>query len=187
MARNVRAHRINYRALAARGAWAGVLASLIMVAIAAVAAPLIEANTDAWSFPKVVSSIVLGEEAASPLAGFDALPVVLGLLLHLAIGAFFGAVFACIVGFLDVEETVPVVLAGIVYGVIVFLTTYVMIGQLLFPAIDDLPLVVSFWNHVAFGITTGVVLGSWADTLDADHYKDREAVRSFDAVEVTRR
>lgn len=166
--RNVISHRISYDRLAGAGAAVGVLAALVMAAVAMIVTPLVDADTDLWSFFKVVGTIVLGTGAADPLTGWEALPVLVGMAMHLLIGAVVGAVFAVLVGLFDIEDTVPVMLMGLVYGVAVFLTSYVGIGNLVFPAFERLPTIVGFWTHIAFGIIAGAVLGSWAERYDLD-------------------
>lgn len=175
--RNLVSHRISYDRLAGLGAIAGLLAAVVMGALTVAITPLVAPGADVWSFFKVVSTMILGEGAATPLAGFAAGPVLLGVALHLAIGAAFGAIFAILIGLFDIEETVPIMLMGLVYGVIVFLGTYLVIAQLLFPAFEQLPFIVPFWTHVAFGLIAGAVLGSWADRYDLDHGRDAERVR----------
>lgn len=169
VASNVRAHRITYDLLALRGAFVGVLAAIVMAIMAMLLTQFVAPETDMWSFPKAVSSIVLGEDAATPLTGFDAAPVIVGLLVHLAIGAVVGAIFATLIGLFDIEETVPVTLMGLIYGVSVFLFSYLAVGSLFFPAINEIPTIVGFWTHVAFGLIAGAMLGQWNERYDEDH------------------
>lgn len=167
MVTNARSHSIDLTHLMQRGVVAGILSAIISGAIAMIAGQLLGDSHDLWTFPKVVSTLILGADAAQPLAGFAAGPVVFGLALHLLIGGFFGGIFAAIVGFLDVDDVVAVMLCGLVYAAVIFLFTYVFLAQLLFPTFQDLPLIVAFWNHVIFGIVAGLLLANWHRRYDA--------------------
>lgn len=166
VAGNVRAHRISYLPLALRGALVGVASAVIMAAVTMLVGPLLDADNDVFTFPRVVATIVLGDDAATPLTGLALLPVAVGLLTHLAIGALVGAAFALLIGEFDVEGTVPVMVAGIVFASIVFVVSYLAVARLLFPAFEHLPILASFWSHVVFGIVAGAMLGSWATRFD---------------------
>ena len=99
---NIRDHRIHWRRLAALGTGAGIAGAAVMLVISMALMPLLS-DGDAWLFPKVVSSILLGEGGAQPLAGFEAGPVLLGLVLHFAIGAVVGMTYGMLVGMFDLE------------------------------------------------------------------------------------
>ncbi|MCW2922161.1 MAG: hypothetical protein JWL76_2035 [Thermoleophilia bacterium] len=177
---NVRDHRIRWRMLFASGVVAGLASAVVMLAIATVSYPVFTDGADGWTFLKVVSSAVLGDDAATPLAGFDALPVVVGLLLHLLIGACAGASYAGLVAMFDLEGWTPVALFGLLYGAMLFVWSTALIGVGLGgTAIEGLPLIVMFWGNMIFGLTSGILLATWADRADMDQVES-ERVTLFE-------
>ena len=166
---NIRGHRIRWRTLAAQGAFVGVVSALFMLAVATVLYPFLESGSDGWTFLKVISTAVLGQDAASPLTGFEAVPVLVGLVVHLAIGAFAGVTYAGIVAMFDLEGWTPVALFGLLYGAMLFVWSSVVIATGLGgTAIAELPLVAMLWSNVIFGLCAGVLLATWADRADID-------------------
>ncbi len=177
---NIRDHRIRWRMLFAQGALAGITSATLMLAIATITYPAFSDGADGWTFMKVVSSSVLGDDAATPLAGFDATPVLLGLLIHLAIGAFAGATYAGLVAMFDLEGWTPVALFGLLYGAMLFVWSTAFIGAGLGgAAIQGLPLIVMFWGNMVFGLTAGILLATWADRADIDQVES-ERVTVFE-------
>ena len=185
MVRNIRGHRIRWRVLLAQGAFVGALSALVMLAVAMVTVPAFSQSTDMWSFAKAVSSAVLGSDAATPLTGFDTAPVLVGIALHLVISALVGVVYAGIVGMFDLEGWTPVAVMGLLFGAILFVWTAVLIGAGIAPsAATDIPLGALLWGNVAFGLTAGLLLATWADRADLDHELDNAVrVRAFEGDE----
>ncbi len=183
---NIRNHRIRWSLLFAQGALAGLVSAALMLVIATITYPAFSDGADGWTFMKVVSSSVLGDDAATPLAGFSALPVVLGLIIHFAIGAFAGATYAALVAMFDLEGWTPVALFGLLYGAMLFVWSTAFIGAGLGgAAIQDLPLIVMFWGNMVFGLTAGVLLATWADRADIDQVES-ERVAVFEGDDPSR-
>lgn len=167
--RNIRDHRIRWRVPIVQGVVAGLLSATVMLAFAMVTYPAFSSGADGWTFAKVVSTVFLGDEAATPLAGFAAGPVLVGLLMHFAIGAFAGATYAVLVAMFDLEGWTPVALFGLLYGAMLFVWSTALIGAGFGgAAVEQLPLIVMFWGNIVFGITSGLLLSTWADRADID-------------------
>jgi hypothetical protein len=166
---NIRDHRIRWSMLFAQGALAGLTSAVLMLAIATITYPAFSDGADGWTFMKVVSSAFLGDDAASPLGGFDAVPVGVGLVVHFAIGAFAGATYAGLIAMFDLEGWTPVALFGLLYGAMLVVWSTALIGAGLGgAAIQGLPLIVMFWGNMIFGLTAGILLATWADRADID-------------------
>lgn len=182
MVRNIRGHRIRWRVLLAQGALVGIVSAFVMLAVAMLTVPLFAEGLDSWSFSKALSTVVLGDAAASPLAGFDAAPVAVGIAVHLALSALAGMVYAGLVGFFDLEGWTPVAVMGLLFGAVLFVWSAALIGAGLAPAAaTDLPLGAILWGNVAFGLTAGLLLATWADRADLDHeLDDAVRVRAFE-------
>jgi hypothetical protein len=170
---NIRNHRIRWRVLVAQGALAGAISAAVMLLIAALLFPLFKDGADVWSFEKVVSSSILGDDVATPLSGFELGPVLLGLVEHLAIGVLAGISYALLVAMFDLEGWTPVTLFGLLYGAMLFVwSTAIIQAGLTSDSAAVLPTVVMFWGNLFFGITCGIVLATWADRADLDQQED---------------
>jgi hypothetical protein len=185
--RNIRGHRIRWRILALQGVYVGLVAAAVMLAVAMVTFPLFSSTADGWTFPKIVSTVVLGGDAADPLKGFEFAPVVVGLAIHLVVSAVIGVVYAGLVGMFDLEGWTPVAVMGLIVGAMAFVWSAALIGAGVLPAeFADLPLGALLWGNVSFGLTAGLLLATWADRADLDTddpTDDRERVRAFEGDE----
>lgn len=180
MAPNILGHHIMYDRLAARGALGGFISALVMLVIAVVSPALYsQPDVDGWSFLKAVSTLVLGDGAASPLFGFEAVPVFVGLALHLLIGVLAGAVLALLVGLLDIDGPIPVLMSGMLFGLVVFLGSYTAISLFSLTAFETLPIGTTFLSHVVFGMVTGLFLLSWSGHYDLDEPNPNAWKRRF--------
>jgi len=156
--------------LAAQGAVVGVISAMVMLAIAMSALPLLDPETDAWTFTKGVSSVLLGPDAASPITGFEVAPFLIGALMHLTIGGIVGAVYGMLVALFDLEGWTPVALFGLLFGAMlsVWSTLIVGVGFASAGLSDHFPLTVMLGGNLAFGLTAGMGLATWADRADID-------------------
>ena len=180
---NIRNHRIRWRMLLMQGAYVGVISSLVMVAIAALMLPTLVDGADGWSFLKSVSTVVLGDGAATPWSGFEAGPVLVGGGIHLLLGAFAGMTYALLVAMFDLEGWTPVALFGLLYGAMLFVwSTVLTVTVVDSTTIEQIPVLVMFWGNVAFGLSAGVMLATWADRADLDQ-SDDERVAVFEGHE----
>ncbi len=178
---NIRSHRIRWSALLARGALVGLVSAAVMLVLACLLYPLLADGESVWTFPNVVSSSVLGDDAASPLGTFEATPVLVGLLLHFAIGAIAGATYAFLIAMFDLEGWTPVALFGLLYGAMLFVWSAALVGAGFGgAAIQDLPLIVMFWGNLVFGLTAGMLLATWADRADLDQVESERVARFED-------
>ncbi|MEO6866649.1 MAG: hypothetical protein ABI200_01355 [Gaiellales bacterium] len=189
MVRNIRGHRIRWHIMAAQGAYIGVASAAVMLAIAMATFPIFASNTDGWTFAKIISTVALGNSAAHPLTGFAFVPVVVGLAIHFALSITIGVVYAGLVAMFDLEGWTPVALMGLIIGAIAFVWSAALIGAGVGPAsFADLPLGALLWGNIAFGLTAGVLLATWADRADLDRditsVDDGVRVRAFEGDEL---
>jgi len=170
---NIRGHRIRWRVQLTTGAIVGAVSALVMLAIAMLLYPLFVDASDPWSFAKVVSTALLGEDAISPLAGFEAIPVAVGLVLHFLIGTLAGMAYAVLVAVFDLEGWTPVALFGLLFGAMLFVwSTAIVLAGLTPVDSRNFPLIVMFWGNIAFGLTAGIMLSRWADRADIDQLEE---------------
>lgn len=138
------------------GALAGLAGGLAMAIVAALIS--VSMGQDIWHESKRIAAIVYGP-AALAAAGFDLGPVLLGTLIHLAVSALLGAIFGIVtrrwLG-LTSDFGTPV-LAGLIYGLMIWLVAYFLILPLINPALLEVYAPAFIIQHVAYGIVTGLV------------------------------
>jgi len=141
------------------GALAGLGGGLAMAVVAALIS--LAQGGDIWLEARQIATLVYGGSALSQ-PGFAAGPVVAGTLLHFLFSALFGAIFGILlrrVFHLPSDVGVPV-LAGLIYGFVVWMLAYFVVLPLL-----SSPLLQSYApffiiQHLVYGVVTGLLF-SW--------------------------
>jgi hypothetical protein len=138
------------------GALAGLAGGLAMAVVAA----LISASMgqDIWHEPKRIAAIVYGP-AAFATSGFEPGPVLVGTLIHLLVSALLGAIFGIVTRRwlrLTSDFGTPV-LAGLIYGLMIWLVAYFAVLPLLNPALLEIYAPAFIIQHAVFGIVMGLV------------------------------
>jgi hypothetical protein len=138
------------------GALAGLAGGVAMALVAALLAASM--GQDIWHESKRIAAIVYGP-AALAAPGFDLGPVLVGSLIHLVVSALLGALFAIITRrwlHLTSDFGTPV-LAGLIYGLMIWMVAYFVALPVLNPALLDVYAPAFIIQHVAYGIVTGLV------------------------------
>jgi hypothetical protein len=135
------------------GALAGLGGGIAMALVGLFLA--LATGADVWAAPKLIAGALGGSPTVA--AGFEAGPVVLGTIMHLAfsmgMGALFGIVFRRIFR-LPSSFGVPIV-SGLVYGLAIWFVAYFMV----LPILNSGLLQVYAPGFVIQNLTYGVVLG----------------------------
>ena len=137
------------------GALAGLAGGVAMAVVAA----LISASMgqDIWHESKRIAAIVYGPTAyAQP--GFDLGPVLVGTLIHLLVSALLGALFGIVTRrwlHMTSDFGAPV-LAGLMYGLLIWMVAYFAVLPLLNPALLEVYAPVFIIQHVVYGVVTGL-------------------------------
>lgn len=137
----------------------GAIAGLIGGAAMAVAGALLAliSRDDIWLEAKQISAFVYSP-AVTEQAGFVAGPVIVGTLIHFIASILFGAAFGIIFGrILRIPSTFgsPVV-AGLIYGMIVWFLAYFIILPITNPELLDMYAPVFILQHIVYGMVTGL-------------------------------
>ena len=145
-----------------RGAVAGAAASVIMGVFAmAVASPVL--NLPWYAPPRVFATLVMGRRALAGILEFDLVSFLVGLVVVVVLGAILGALFA---SFLRADGRGRVVLAGLLFG----LTVFVLLQYFALPVIQPLIPQRGFtpeWYAASFAVF-GVALGGLLAWLGRD-------------------
>jgi hypothetical protein len=134
----------------------GVVAGLVGGAAlsAFMTLPALATGNDPWGSVKLAGAPLLGTRALQ--SGFDGLAVAVGLVMHFAVSAAWGALFGIL--FAGAART-AVVTAGVVWGVVVWLAMFHVVLPALGMAalVAQVPRAVAVAQHVVYGLTTAVV------------------------------
>jgi hypothetical protein len=138
------------------GAIAGLGGGLAMAIVAAMLTRAL--GQDIWHQPKVIASLVYGPGATAQ-PGFVAGPVLVGTLIHLAVSALLGALFG--IGtrrilLLPSDFGTPV-MAGLVYGLLIWLVAYFIVVPTLSPRLLEIYVPAFIVQHIIYGTVTGLL------------------------------
>lgn len=138
------------------GALAGLGGGLAMASVGMLFA--LALGQDVWLEPKQIAAVILGS-GAFVLAGFDAATVLIGTLIHFLTSAMVGAIFGIVTRRwlkLPSDCGVPV-LAGLVYGLLVWLLVYFFALPVIDPWLLDSYAPAFIIQHIVYGIVTGLL------------------------------
>jgi hypothetical protein len=137
------------------GALAGLAGGLAMALVAALMS--FAQGQEIWREAKAIASVGLGAQAAAQ-AGFVALPVLLGTLLHLITAMLLGALFGIVTRrwlHLPSDFGIPLV-AGLSYGLLVWLIAYFVVLPLVDPWLLDSYAPAFIVQHIVYGSVTSL-------------------------------
>ncbi|MEN9938429.1 MAG: hypothetical protein RLZZ387_5008 [Chloroflexota bacterium] len=138
------------------GAIAGLAGGIAMAIVGAMISFAIQESI--WQTPKEIAAFLFGQAAAAT-PGFDAAPVIVGSLLHLALSALFGIGYALLISRvlrITTEYGAPVV-GGLVYGLAIWLVAYFVVVPLLNPALLDAYAPSFIIQNLVYGTVVGLV------------------------------
>jgi hypothetical protein len=136
-----------------KAAVAGLLAGLIFVAMEMVLVATVGGSP--WGPPRMMGAIVLGPHVLPPPATFDAGIFAVGMLVHFALSAVLGVIFAFAVGRLSLS-TVALVGLGALFGLAVYLVNFYGFTAV-FPWFEMARNWITIVSHLVFG----AVLAWW--------------------------
>src|SRR5258708_20067153 len=143
---------VGRRVITGGGRVAGVIGGLVLTALFLFLAA--GAGRDGWTVLKMPSALFFHRRAMLP--GFDAAPVILGALIHLAVSIFWGIAFAVVVFGMSRPATVVL---GALWGIVVFAAMYFIVLPLVMSA-HHLPsarsLAAPIFEHMLFGLPFAV-------------------------------
>jgi hypothetical protein len=141
------------------GTWAGtgivggIIAGIAMAMVAMVWMAL--AGQGFWKPMDLIASILLGKGAINP--GFQVVPELLGMMIHLALSALFGLVFAFVVAHTSWSSG-AIIGAALAYGLLLWIVNVVIIDTLFIPAgLSLAPTIVLVVVHLVYGLVLGLV------------------------------
>jgi uncharacterized YccA/Bax inhibitor family protein len=134
----------------------GLIGGLAMAVVAAIISVM--QGGDIWLESKQIATIVYGP-AALAQEGFNFGPVLVGTLLHFAVSAALGAIFGIVTRRLLrlTSDFGTYVLAGLIYGMLVWLLAFFVVLPLFNPALLESYAPSFIVQHLVYGAVTGLV------------------------------
>jgi uncharacterized YccA/Bax inhibitor family protein len=137
------------------GAIAGLCGGVAMAVVAALLTRALD--QDIWLQPKAIAGLVLGD--ASITAGFAAVPVLVGTLIHLVVSALLGAIFEIVarrILRLPSDFGTPM-LVGLVYGMLTWMAAYFVVVPVLRPQLLAVYAPAFIIQHIVYGMVTSII------------------------------
>jgi hypothetical protein len=140
------------------GALAGLAGGAAMIGSAALLATAY--GYDVWFQLKVVASVLLGP-AAHVTMGFDAIPVLVGLLVHLLVAAMLGAGFEIAAHrWLRLPSDYGMsAIGGLSFGLLIWLLAYLFVPMVA-PYLMAVAAPAFIIQHLVYGTVTGLLFGT---------------------------
>jgi hypothetical protein len=151
------------------GAIAGLVGGLAMALVGAIISSSL--GSDIWLEAKQIAAIVYGPAVAAQ-PGFAAGPVLVGTLLHLIASAVLGAIFGIITRRVLhlTSEFGTLLLAGMIYGMLIWLVGYFIVLPLLNPLLLETYAPAFIIQHMIYGAVTGLVY-TWLRPLSYSEFE----------------
>jgi uncharacterized membrane protein YagU involved in acid resistance len=135
-----------------KGVIGGLGAGLVFVMMEMALVPTVGGG-ELWGPPRMMGAIVLGTDALPPPATFDAAIVMVGLIVHFALSAVLGVIFAAAAAKLRLSGAMAIA-AGAVFGLIVYAVNFYGLTAL-FPWFAMARNAITIASHVVFGAVLG--------------------------------
>jgi len=154
------------------GSIAGLGGGLAMI----VAAALLTAASgeDTWREPREIAQPLFGA-----VVGTDWAPIVVGTILHFLMAGLFGAIFGIVsrrILRLPSDYGAPV-LAGLMYGMMLWVVAYFVVLPILNPALLDTYAPSFIIQHIVYGVVTGLLYAQLRPAPYAHSTRDRPVPR----------
>ena len=132
----------------------GLIAGLIFVLIEMILVPTVGGGS-AFGPPRMMAAIAMGEDVLPPPATFELGIFMVGMLVHFALSAVLGVIFALLISRFSMAFTGKV-FAGIAFGLLVYLVNFYGLTAV-FPWFEMARNLITVFAHLVFG----GVLGFW--------------------------
>lgn len=142
-----------------KAAAAGVIAGLVFVAMEMILVASVGGGS-AWGPPRMMGAIVLGPEVLPPPATFDAGIVAVGMLVHFALSAILGVIFALAAGRSGLSRN-ALIGVGALFGLAVYVVNFYGFTAV-FPWFEMARNWITVVSHLVFGAVLAWWLGQRA-------------------------
>lgn len=138
-----------------RGTIAGLVAGVVFLAMELALVPTVGSG-ELWGPPRMMGSIVLGSSALPPPATFDAAIVMVGMIVHFALSAVLGIIFAAFAIRLKLSGAMAIG-AGAAFGLAVYFVNFYGF-TVVWPWFAMARGAITLVSHLVFGAVIGAML-----------------------------
>lgn len=128
--------------------WAGVIAGAVFMMMEMVLVWMVMGMSP-WAPPRMMAAMVLGKQVLPPPADFSFVVMTVAMMIHIPLSIVYGLILASAVHRLQMGAAV---LAGMVFGVMLYLVNFYLVATLLFPWFTEARNWISVVSHVVFGV-----------------------------------
>lgn len=154
---NSMSKRINVKAAVS----AGVIAGAVFMMLEMIMVPVFMGGSP-WGPPRMIAAIAMGEGVLPPPAAFDAVIMMVAMLIHFALSVVLAFLFAFLLAFTDQGRDVGMASGvGAVFGLVVYLISFYGLTTI-FPWFASARSWVAIFAHIVYGAVLGWVYVSVA-------------------------
>lgn len=130
--------------------WAGLIAGAVFLVMEMILVATVGGGS-MWGPPRMMAAMLMGESVLPPPANFDALIVMVAMIIHIVLSI----VYALILGFIFArwEPSLGLaVVAGGAFGLLLYFVNFYGVASLLFPWFAEARNWISWTSHIVYGV-----------------------------------
>ncbi len=137
--------------------WAGIVAGAVFMMLEMLLVQFFEPMS-MWAPPRMIAAMVMGESILPPPDTFDAMALMVAMLIHFPLSVIFALILGWIISRWDLG-LVTASIAGIAFGLVIYVVNFYGFTAV-FPWFADARGWVAIFSHAMFGLVLGAVYQS---------------------------
>lgn len=137
--------RVAWKAAMGAGLIAGVVFLMMEMIL------LMMVGESPWGPPRMMAAMVMGEAVLPPPASFDAMIVMVAMIVHFVMSIVLAVVFAWVLSLWRLSAVAALAL-GAVFGLLIYLIHFYPVAEMLFPWFAMARNWISISSHIVFGL-----------------------------------
>ena len=134
--------------------WAGLAAGIVFMMLEMLLVQFFQPKS-MWAPPRMIAAILMGQEVLPPPDTFDAVIVMVAMVIHFPLSILYAFILAWIVSRWELGLTAAII-AGIVFGLVIYVVGFYGFTAL-FPWFADARGWIAILAHAMFGLVLGAV------------------------------
>jgi hypothetical protein len=138
--------------------WAGLIAGVIFMMMEMILVATVQGES-MWGPPRMIAAIVMGEGVLPPPATFDAMIMMVAMIVHFVLSIIYAFILAWILARWEMSLAVALLVGGI-FGLALYIINFYGVASVLFPWFAMARNWISWMSHIVYGIVlAGAYLG----------------------------
>lgn len=134
--------------------WAGIAAGIIFMMLEMVLVQLFQPMS-MWAPPRMIAAMLMGQDALPPPDTFDAMILMVAMMIHFPLSVVFAFILAWIVSRWNLGLAAAIIVGG-VFGLVIYVVNFYGFTAL-FPWFADGRGWIGIFAHIMFGLALGAV------------------------------